>query len=352
MSASICFVGDLNFGRGIATLDDASLANILDDSVAELLTGELVTGNLECVLGDVKTANPLSHANFKTPFRSGVDSILKKFHVLTFANNHLYDFCDEGVASTLAYCEHLGVTVVGVGKTLDEAYKPALMQLSTGKVAVFGCTTVSTLAKSSAYHAAKPDQRLFDNICTAVEQGSVVIVHCHAGGGDFEYPAPYIRQMHSKLSAAGASLIIGHHPHLVQGWLQGKVCSFFSMGDFLFDKFEDSRDVSILARGNLRDGALSGFQVHPVKRFDVGYQLRVMEGEDLQRFNKKAEELNKNLLNGNSDALYIQWYGNPIKRQIKNLRVEFKKTGFPGLYGKLSSINLRKIKSVLEVIKR
>ena len=352
MPASICFVGDINFGRGIAELDDAALANLLGRSVSDRLTGELVTGNLECILGDLDTPNPLSHANFKTPFRSGVDDILKKFHVLSFANNHLYDFCDEGVASTLAHCKRLGVTVVGVGAILEEAYKPALLQLSSGKVAVFGCTTVSTLAKSSAYYAAEPNDRMFESIALAVEQGYTAIVHCHAGGGDFEQPAPYIKTLHEQLVAAGAKLVIGHHPHVVQGWMTGANSCFFSMGDFIFDKFEDTRDVSILVNASLDDGVISEFQVFPVKRSQAGFQLQLMKDEKLNAFNHYAKELNGSLMDGRSDEQYIQWYGNPLKRQLVNLKVEFEKTGFSGIYGKLTSLNLRKIKSVLEVLKK
>lgn len=251
--ATLVGVGDIMLGRGVAESALPDAAFLITPALRDLMDGDIVTGNLECLVTTRGVPSRFSHSHFRTR-PEFAEPMLRMFDVVTLANNHVFDFGLDAITDTTMFLERIGVRYVGLGANADEAVRPARFVRAGVIVDVFGASDVTNIADGwSGIHVACVDRLLLASIARSKADSAVVVVHLHAGGGDVELPSPRVYSLHEKLRAAGADVILGHHPHRVQGWLErGNAIGFFSLGDFIFDKFDNGRESSLVVRIDLR----------------------------------------------------------------------------------------------------
>lgn len=350
--ASLVAVGDIMLGRGVSeSCVDYDL--LFSSEVKQLLHGRLVIGNLECVLGRVGEKNELSHSHFSADV-SEAYKVLKYFDVLNLANNHIFDFKDSGVSATLKALADYGIASIGIGKTADEANTPYYVEIDGVQVAIFGTTSVANPHTGKReYVLSRPDEELYEAIKVARAEGRIVIVSFHGGGGDCKHPSPGTRIVFNELFESGAALVLGHHPHVIQGYTKTQdSVGFYSLGDFVFDKLHEGRDRSILVRfEDLRQ--FSKFQVFPMQRGpDLG--VRALTGAEKEEALEHILLLSQQIATSESDRLYQKWHGNPLIRILKNLKSEFSRGGVSSIIKKiirLDSVKMKMLLSSLGVIK-
>jgi poly-gamma-glutamate synthesis protein (capsule biosynthesis protein) len=113
-------------------------------------------------------------------------------------------------------------------------------------------------------------KRIRADVAAAVASGDadVVVVMVHAG---YEYaPSPNAEQRRYARAAldAGATLVLGHHPHVLQGWTRkGSRLIHWSLGNFVFDRMGGASDTEILALDLSKDG-VSDVRTIPVTMVD------------------------------------------------------------------------------------
>lgn len=348
MPLTVSAVGDIMLGRGMDALDQAALRTVISPTLAEAMRADLVTANLECVLGSGGAPNPNSHSRFICSTNRAVE-ILKAFDVVSVANNHAFDFGAEGLRGTLSALESIRLPFVGAGETYEDARKPVIFERAQRRIAVFGATTVANRPeKKGPWVTAAPDRSFLKEISKHSEQGCVVIVHLHAGGGDCAHPAPAVREIHADLRASGADLIFGHHPHVVQGYERehGRI-SFYALGDFIFDRTDGSRDVALMIRATVtsRVGEPE-VELHPVRRCD-DLRLNLLEGRMRQEVLNHIRELVEALSSNESDRAYFIWYGSPLERLMQSLRADWRAGGFRALAAKARRIDRSRVKTVI-----
>lgn len=347
--AKIIGVGDIMLGRGIARFVQDKYDSLLGHDVIESLQGDLITGNLECVICTGGTPNRISHSHFRTePERA--TALLQRFHVVNLANNHMFDFGERGIEETLEHLDAIGVKSVGVGRARQAAYAPARFDLGRRQVAVFGATTVSTMPKSGAsFFMAKPDGYLSEAVARARAGGDLIVLHLHAGGGDCAHPAPTVRELHAKLLASGVDIIFGHHPHVVQGWniRSGKI-AFFSLGDFIFDKLEAGRDTSLIARVSLTEDD-SLLEMIPVRR-NKDLRVATLSSADKSAILEHLDALNEAIASGASDHAYRQWYGNPVSRLWTSVRTDYQHGGLFAIIAKIRRLDRHRSNTFLSML--
>jgi len=248
-------VGDISFSRGVERMVKAQgdidypLAKVRD----YLNGGDLVFGNLETTITSGREI-----LDNEMVFRSdpGTEKALKQagFSLLSLANNHTSDFGQKGVLDTLNYLHQTGISYVGAGQNEQEAYKPVYLEKNGIKFAFLAYTDQSLVP--SSYEAGEEwagsafmrIERMERAIKQAKKEADLVIVAVHGG---IEYtPEPNNRQKDFSQAAidAGADLIIGHHPHVVQTMekYQGKFI-FYSLGNFVFDQMWSRETKEALA---------------------------------------------------------------------------------------------------------
>jgi len=189
------------------------------------------------------------------------------FDVVSFASNHCMDAGAQVMLETVDVLKKLGFAVIGVGKNIEEARKPAIIERKGTKVAFLGYASVIrsgysagperagcvpmrawTLYHQADYQPGTPPQILtfpyrddleavIDDVKKAKAQADVVAVSFHWGVHLYHAAiATYQKEVAHAVIDAGADIILGHHPHLLKGIevYKGKPI-FYSMGNFAID---------------------------------------------------------------------------------------------------------------------
>jgi poly-gamma-glutamate capsule biosynthesis protein CapA/YwtB (metallophosphatase superfamily) len=240
-SISIASVGDISF-RG--SYESAPNSNVFKHFKPVFEQADFVLANLESPLvSDTTNAVPGKCT------LSGITQwaeILKSsgISLVTLANNHMMDYGVSGLSSTIQALNDEGILHVGAGMDAKSAYAPVVKEFSGIKMAFLGrCSVeVSTPCYANTNQpgvALLDEDELIQSIRLLKENVDHVVVMLHWGIEDYLYPTPQQRQIAKNLASAGATIILGHHPHVLQGeeHINGSLISY-SSGNFLFDDFE------------------------------------------------------------------------------------------------------------------
>ena len=167
------------------------------------------------------------------------------FNLFTIANNHLFDWDDEGYYKTKSY---LGDNSFGAG-LYDEAYKLKTMTVNGIKIGFYSLTYNSYKGvfsdcdnHSGLGCAYLHDMRVNHDIINAKKEVDYLFVLIHDGIEYIDVPLPETIAKYRDLIDFGADGIIGTHPHCPQGWEMYKDKPiFYSLGNF----FSNSKDSEL-----------------------------------------------------------------------------------------------------------
>jgi poly-gamma-glutamate synthesis protein (capsule biosynthesis protein) len=157
---------------------------------------------------------------FNAPASLPTDLRRTGFNVVSVANNHAYDQGVSGLAETLSRLKNAGVLPVGAGVTRDRAGGPLYLNRRGLRIAVLGYTDLLNVNLNS--RADKPwVSRLGENetlgaVRDARQRADLVIVSVHWGNEYQRKPSPRQMRFARALAEAGADLVVGHHPHVLQ----------------------------------------------------------------------------------------------------------------------------------------
>lgn len=243
---------------------EAPVSRLLDGVVGTLFEADIVVGNLETPLtNQVKPTASKSRASldaktdylFKTESEDAAQGLRDSgFTVLTLANNHVMDYREAGLTDTLARLDKAEIKTTGAGISKD-AFKPAVVDAKGIEVVFISGSDIvpeGTAAKDDKQGVASiKDTETFIKRIKAARADypdAILALSLHWGVLSSYTPTSRQKELARKFIDAGADLIIGHHPHSVQGveLYKGKPI-FYSLGNFLFDS-KDPADKSVIAR--------------------------------------------------------------------------------------------------------
>lgn len=240
MPFSITAVGDISFQGKNA---DKPAIEVFSSVIPYLKSSSLVIANLE---------NPLLGKGDPVPGKCtlrgnpGWTKVLSKagIHVLSLANNHMMDYGEAGLLSTIRALENSGLVYVGAGKNKEEACAPKFLCVKSNRIAFLARTSIIVSSPSYAGRD-QPGVAFLDvnetkeKIKACKGRADIVILLIHWGLEEYLYPSPEQRELAAEFIDAGAELILGHHPHVLQGIERmGNGIVVYSLGNFLFDEFE------------------------------------------------------------------------------------------------------------------
>lgn len=170
-------------------------------------------------------------------------SIFKELGIdlVTLANNHALDFGTDALVDTCDTLNQAGIYHVGAGRNLEEACKPVIMAEKGKKIGFLGASRVIPVGSWNA-SASKPGMLttydpslLLEQIGRLKKDCDYVVVYVHWGIERKERPEEYQRSLGKQYIDAGADLVIGSHPHVLQGieYYKGKPI-VYSLGNFIF----------------------------------------------------------------------------------------------------------------------
>ena len=179
------------------------------------------------------------------------------FHLLHLANNHMVDFGQVGLADTMGYLNRMGLKTAGCGRNLEVSKRPAIITANGVSVGYLGFTM--TFPKS---YWAQPDrpgctyasfERIVGDVRELRERVDVVVVGFHWSSELRPNPKVYQIKWAHEVIDQGADIVLGHHPHVLQGVerYHGKPI-FYSLGNYAFGSRSRKATTSVMVRVRIR----------------------------------------------------------------------------------------------------
>jgi hypothetical protein len=274
---TLALVGDVMLGRGVAQALDGDWVAAFAEVRPWLAEADGSTEFAE-VLAFANLESPLTTVPFFPPasiwggeggaydLRASPEAVVALedagFDVVSLANNHALDAGGAGVCETMNTLRAAGIVPLvnwetGTSPGWSPAYQSSNYQstnLSIHQVLAFD-DSVTPLDVGAAVEA----------VAAAAEQADLVWVSIHWGGEYQAAPSSRQRAIARALAGAGARLIVGHGPHVLQRveWV-GETLVAYSLGNFLFDQPypADCRWGAIL-RVTLRGGRIVAIEAVP-----------------------------------------------------------------------------------------
>jgi len=275
-------VGDLLLGGSAgATLQAQGNAYPFAATASLLRGADIAVANLEAPLTDGGAPVADKTFTFRVPMRSAAAIEAAGIDVLTLANNHLGDYGPQGVLDTRAALAAAGLHATGAGKDLAEARRPTAIAGRHGSVGFLAYS--NTLPTDFYATASRPGTApgwpaLFRaDIERLKRYVDYVVVSFHWGAEKMTAPKDYQRQYARLAIDAGADVVLGHHPHVLQGaeWYKGRII-FYSLGNYAFGSWSRNAQVGGLAKVVLDGGAVTSAALLPlnVANHQVQFQPR------------------------------------------------------------------------------
>jgi poly-gamma-glutamate synthesis protein (capsule biosynthesis protein) len=178
--------------------------------------------------------------------------------VVSLANNHAVDCGSAALLDTIARLDKAGIEHAGAGKDISAARAPSILDTPAGTVAVLAFTD-----KHASGFAAGTDhpgvatigdgKKVLAAIQAANKKADYVVASFHWGTEYTPNAAAYQRSLAHRAIDAGADLILGHHPHVIQGLevYKDRLIAY-SLGDFVFDHRSRATGEAFVLRVTLR----------------------------------------------------------------------------------------------------
>jgi poly-gamma-glutamate capsule biosynthesis protein CapA/YwtB (metallophosphatase superfamily) len=162
-----------------------------------------------------------------------------RINVVTLANNHILDYGPDGLLDTIRYLDSLGIRHVGAGQNLEEARKPVVSEIKGFRIGFLGYFGEGAFAAgvSRAGVAPRFEALIRSDIqrLRQIEKAAYVVVNFHWGEEKALYPEQWQISLAHRAVDAGADLVVGHHPHVLEGIEKYKNAVIaYSLGNFLF----------------------------------------------------------------------------------------------------------------------
>jgi poly-gamma-glutamate synthesis protein (capsule biosynthesis protein) len=251
-SITLAFAGDVNFaGRTARLLSDPATA--FGPIAAVLRSADFAAVNLETAVTGGGTPQPKTY-HFRAPPTAFTALRAAGIDLVTMANNHVLDYGPGGLADTLAAARAAHFPYVGIGTSAAAAWAPYVRTINGVRFAVVGVSQVAELASSWVATPGRPGEanaidlpRTLAAVRAARRLAPVVIVFMHWGTEGQACPDQAQLALAPELAAAGASIIIGAHAHMLQGsgWL-GRTFVAYGLGNFLWWEHSYSTATGVL----------------------------------------------------------------------------------------------------------
>lgn len=239
---TLAFVGDILPASTVGALMDKNGVDYpFAGSAATIQAADIAAGNLETPITNRGT--PAENKTYvfrgKPEYLAGIKNA--GFDVLTLANNHTLDQGWEGLSDTMDYLDDAKLQHMGSGADAKEAFTPVVIESHGISVAYLGVTNV---VPEGSWKAGKDHPGVADTydtrpaiaaIQSAKKLADIVVVMVHWGNERQQQPKQAQFDVGHAFIDAGADLVIGSHPHVLQGfeYYKGKWIAY-SLGNFVF----------------------------------------------------------------------------------------------------------------------
>jgi poly-gamma-glutamate synthesis protein (capsule biosynthesis protein) len=308
-------MGDFMLARGVAAQIQRNGPDFPFAKVVDRLRGADVRfGNLEFSLTD-RGEQAHKDYTFRTPPGAAQSLTTAGINIVDLANNHVLDYGGQGLLDTLGALNRTGVLETGAGADAERAHTPTIVQVNGLRIAWLAYVNVPDdsitgfVARSLEAGPGRPGvawgttDAIRRDVAAAKQSADVVIVALHSG---YEYtsdPNSIQRDLAHAAIDAGAALVLGAHPHVLQGieYYRGGIIAY-SLGNFIFDL--DESDIAhyglpsvltMVLRVTLDAHGVTGLQIYPAIINRNDYRPEPVVGQAARPVFDRIEQLTNSL---------------------------------------------------------
>ncbi|MBD1826045.1 CapA family protein [Microcoleus vaginatus GB1-A2] len=232
-----------------------------------LSTGDWVIGNLETPLAGEDAGGYTGYPLFNAPAQLADATKKAGFNILTTANNHALDRGEKGVIRTIANLRDRKIAFAGTATSAAAADRTLISTKNNISLAMLAYTYGTNgipIPKGKDYLVSLIDEKkIVKDIAKARKQGAdIIAVSLHFGNEYQRQPNPQQKQLVENLLKAGADIILGSHPHVVQPYKifnfpgkngkNRKAVAIYSMGNFISGQNKNYTDLGVIFQVNMR----------------------------------------------------------------------------------------------------
>lgn len=227
---------------------------------------------------------------------------LMKYNInlVTLANNHIYDYGDEGIKKTLSSLKVSNIDFVGAGININEAKKITYKDIKGIRFSFINFCEHEFSIATDEYGGANPLD-IVDNtyqIKKAKENSDYVIVIIHGGHEHYQLPSPRMKKTYRFFADMGADVIVNHHQHCYSGYeIYKKTPIFYGIGNFCFDSakmnftsWNHGFSIELIFKRNIKEVT---FKIHPYVQCREIPKLSSLNDEESKQFEVNINQLNK-----------------------------------------------------------
>ena len=294
--------------------------NVFGDALTLIKNSHASFANLECPL----TTSNCPIAKSGPNLRAHPDCIhaLKPFSLIGLANNHIMDFGNTGLKSTIDTCNSINLPTTGIGSNLFEARRFHVITVEELSVAIIAIAEheFNQAGENTAGSASIDVIDNYHQIIQAKKSADMVIVTLHGGNEYFPYPRPGLRKLCQHYIDLGVEAVVCHHPHVpgAYEYYNGKPI-FYSLGNLIFDNPKPTKDwdlgYMVKLEFNKQKKIISNTEIIPYKQSIELGGLKLLAGEEKDRLIKRIESYRMTL---ETEEIYMKKWKNFVKMQSNN----------------------------------
>ena len=309
----ILFTGAIVPGRCVqAAIDERGSADYIYEDVQDLISGaDIAVGTLNAALSDFPPHTGCIQTFVLVGSTNNADAMASAgFDVMSVATNHIKNCgvttCgDRAFLDTMDNLERVGIQPVGAGNDIYEAMQPVIVEkngIRFGFVSLGEIESMAFASDDSPGIAPLPqdfddaEANLRSAINAAKENADVVVAMPH-WGSDYRNTPNYRQLFFDRVAVeSGADLVIGNHPHVIQGMreIEG-IPVFYSLGSFVFDQdwsLETQQGIVVVV--TFEGTEYRSFEVLPV-HIDGDGHVQVAEPPEYEQILGRFQDLSEDL---------------------------------------------------------
>ncbi|MGA2092317.1 MAG: CapA family protein [Sedimentisphaerales bacterium] len=286
-------------GHGVDSAISKYSRNFIQPAIVDYIKSHNVAlCNVECALSNIgRRENILRTIHMRGRPQTAKYIADWGIEVASVANNHIMEHGYDAAVDTVKSLQKAGIQVAGAGK--DGVFLPGVqvaeVPLNDQIVSVLG---ICLLKEKYAYDGGIDLDELLRMVKHLSSQGRTVVVSIHWGDELMDRPNIHQRKIGRSIIDAGASLVAGHHPHVVQGVERyGKGLIAYSLGNFVFDCFLEDTSWSMALSITMSGGDVVDWSYVPLVKdkehrplFATGDRKTSLDAEIRRRCDLLASE--------------------------------------------------------------
>ncbi|MHA1341274.1 MAG: CapA family protein [Promethearchaeota archaeon] len=281
---------------------------------------DILFANLETVITNYDIPREQKLIYLRTSKENVVYLKNNKFDIINIANNHILDYGPKGFNDTLEVLNQNGILFIGAGN-----HKFNQPQIIIGKKDIkvgFLGYKEGRFNNTNNYIFINTicEKKIIFDIKKIKSKCDIVVISLHWGIENVFFPSPLQIKLAKKLIDAGAFLILGHHPHIVQGiekYKNGLIV--YSLGNFQFLSYKEKNKKSIILSVKINKYGIVDFEIIPVK-INEEFKPFIMNKEESNKMLSFINAISQPILKG---EITKNWWFGQIAREYITFNTQF-----------------------------